>query len=808
MPVPKKNQFAHFVLAVIYSSFPVMLLTSSSLLAREVVFDTDILKSRGLGTDLNHYFSAAPRFLPGIHPVSVRVNGKDRGMAAVRFSEEGTLCVDNDFLEFAGLIPVPISANETCHDIRSDYPHSAINALPNQETVELYLPQAALNSLASDIKNFQHGGMAGMLNYSLFSTTSEYSGNGRESNHYSQASLEAGVNVRDWPLRSRYILTDDDGTRNAESIYTYAEHVFVPQRLTMQVGEINAVSSVLNGVPITGVQILPTNGLQKNNSGVIVSGIARTPQARVEIRQNGQLIFNTLVPAGPFTLDDVPMVRSNVDLDVTVIESDGSTNHYIVPAASIKVRNLTRPNGLTLSAGKVRGIDGDYSEPLVFNVSDGWQIYPWMNILVSGEVAKDYYALGAGTVFMVKDDWNVSSSLAASNAQFGNNSDGLKSELQSDYSFNDNVSLSASVAHYSSNYRELVDALSEDYQGYDNSYTANMHWSYPQIGTFSAGFSYNQARNDERDSRYLLLSWGKTFKYASINVNWQSAVGNADESQNNDLFYVNLSIPLGGSQIISSYMRKQGDRTNYGLANSGSLGDNTYYYISADRDNESKENSFNGNINTNLHYTQLSVGGGSSGDRQRNYNATLAGGIAMHKDGVTFSPYSIKDTFAIAKLNEPKAGVEITTPQGTVWTDKWGQAVVPGLIEWHNSRIEVNADKLPQNMALANGIKYIAAAHASVGEVNFKILKSRRVMLRARQANGKPVLKGLSVVDEKDNYVVTVVDDGHIFLNDADQFTALYVIDENNKHLCKLDFTLPMKPDENVFYEEVNGLCQ
>ena len=88
--------------------------------------------------------------------------------------------------------------------------------------------------------------------------------------------------MRDWSLRSRYILTDDDdGTRNAESIYTYAEHVFVPQRSDRRKwGEINAVSSVLNGVPITGVQILPTNGLQKNNSGVIVSGIARTPQAR------------------------------------------------------------------------------------------------------------------------------------------------------------------------------------------------------------------------------------------------------------------------------------------------------------------------------------------------------------------------------------------------------------------------------------------------------------------------------------------------------------------------------------------------
>ncbi|HBH7067852.1 fimbrial biogenesis outer membrane usher protein [Enterobacter asburiae] len=808
MAVRKKSQLALFVRAVIYSAIPLMLLDATSLHAREVTFDTDILKSRGLGADLNRYFAEAPRFLPGTHSVSVKVNGNDRGTAAVRFSEDGTMCVDNDFLEFAGLIPVPIKANETCHDIRSDYAQAVINPLPNQEAVELYLPQEALNSLSADVKNFQHGGTAGMLNYSLFSTKSDYSGSDSSSNRYSQASLEAGFNTMDWALRSRYILTDDNGNRNTESIYTYAEHVFVPQRLTMQVGEINAMSDVLNGVPITGVQLMPTSGLQKDSSGVSVSGIARTSQARVEVRQNGRLIFNTLVPAGPFTLDDVPMVRNNVDLDVTVVESDGSTNHYIVPASSVKSRNLSRPNGLTVSAGQVRGIDSDYSDPLVFNVSDGWRIFPWMNLLASGVVAEDYQAAGARTEFMVTDDWNISTSMAASKAQFGDSDNGIKNELQSDYSLTENVGLSASVAHYSGDYRELADAMDDDYQGYDNSYSANIRWSTPLAGAFSAGLSYNQAAGDGEDSRYLLLSWGKTFKYASVNVNWQSAVGNSDDDQNDDLLYINLSIPLGGSQSLSSYMRKQGDSTSYGLANSGSLGSDTNYYISADRDQESKENSFNGNINTNLHYTQLSVGGGTSGDNQRNYNATLSGGIAMHKEGVTFSPYSIKDTFAIAKLSEPKAGVEITTPQGTVWTDRWGQAVIPGLTEWRNSRIEVDANKLPQSMTLANGTKYIAAAHGSVSEVSFKVLNSRRVMLRIKQADGKPLTKGLSVVDDKDNYVVTVVDDGHVFLNDADQVAALYAINDDNQRLCKLDFTLPEKHDEDAFYEEVNGVCR
>lgn len=804
----KKSQLALFVRAVIYSALPLMLLDAPSLHAREVTFDTDILKSRGLGTDLNRYFAEAPRFLPGTHSVSVKVNGNNRGTAAVRFSEDGTMCVDNDFLEFAGLMPVSIKANETCHDLRSDYAQAVINPLPNQETVELYLPPEALNSLSADVKNFQHGGTAGMLNYSLFSTKSDYSGSDGSSNRYSQASLEAGFNAMDWSLRSRYILTDDDGNRNAESIYTYAEHVFVPQRLTMQVGEVNAMSDVLSGIPITGVQLMPTSGLQKDSTGVSVSGIARTSQARVEVRQNGRLIFNTLVPAGPFTLDDVPMVRNNVDLDVTVVESDGSSNHYIVPAASVKARNLSRPNGLTVSAGQVRGIDSDYSDPLVFNVSDGWRIFPWMNLLASGVVAEDYQAAGARTEFMVTDGWNVSTSMAASKAHFGDSDNGIKNELQSDYSLTENVGLSASVAHYSGDYRELADAMDDDYEGYDNSYSGNVRWSTQLAGAFSAGLSYNQAAGEGEDSRYLLLTWGKTFKYASINVNWQSAVGSTDDDQDDDLLYINLSIPLGGSQSLSSYMRKQGDSTSYGLANSGSLGSDTSYYISADRDQETKENSFNGNINTNLHYTQLSVGGGTSGDNQRNYNATLSGGIAMHKDGVTFSPYSIKDTFAIARLSEPKAGVEITTPQGTVWTDRWGQAVIPGLTEWRNSRIEVDANKLPQSMTLANGTKYIAAAHGSVSEVSFKVLNSRRVMLRIKQADGKPLTKGLSVVDDKDNYIVTVVDDGHVFLNDADRVAALYAINDDNQRLCRLEFALPEKHDEDAFYEEVNGVCR
>ncbi|HCZ9099648.1 TPA: fimbrial biogenesis usher protein [Klebsiella michiganensis] len=802
--MPKKSLLSYFVASALYGALALMY--TSHARAREVTFDTDILQSRGLSTDLNRYFAETPRYLPGVHSVQVVVNDKNRGTAAVRFGEDGTLCIDNDFLDFAGLMPVPLKEAEACHNIRDDYAQAVVNALPGQNSVELYLPPEALNGLNGEIKNFQHGGTAGLLNYSLFSTRSEYQGS--DSNNYSQASLEGGFNVADWALRSRYIMTDDDGDKNAESIYTYAEHVFAAQKMTMQVGEINASSDVLSGVPITGVQLTPTSALLSSGNGVSVSGIARTSQARVEIRQNGRLVFNTLVPAGPFTLEDVPAVRSNVDLEVTVIESDGASNRFIVPASAVRAQQLARPQGLSASVGRVRNIDGDYDDPWVFNISDGWRMLPRLNFYASGALTQDYQATGARTEILLTDSWSVSTSLAGSRAQFGDNDSGLKTEIQSTLSLSDTLNLANSIAHYSGGYRELADALNDDFQPYNNSYSTNLNWSSGLLGTFSITFNYNQASGVGEDSRYVLASWGKTFKYASVSVNWQSSVGNTNDAQDDDMLYVNLSIPLGGSQSIGSYMRNQGNRTSYGVQNSGTLSAHTNYYISADRDNDSNENSFNGNISSNLHYTQLSVGGGSNGNNQRNYNAALTGGIAVHKSGVTFTPYSIHDTFAIAKLNEDKAGVEINTPQGTVWTDKWGQAVIPGLNEWRNSRIEIDANKLPQSMTLANGTKYIAAAHASVSEVNFKVLNSRRVMLRVKKADGSALPKGLSIVDEKGHYVVTSVDDGHVFLNDVEQVSTLYAMDNDNNRICKIAWSLSDKRDEEAFYEEANGECR
>ena len=86
----------------------VAFLPSSALYASDLDFNTDILASRGISTNLAHYFSDAQRYLPGQHAVQVKINGVEKGSLAIRVGEEGQLCIDDDFTRAAGLLPLNI----------------------------------------------------------------------------------------------------------------------------------------------------------------------------------------------------------------------------------------------------------------------------------------------------------------------------------------------------------------------------------------------------------------------------------------------------------------------------------------------------------------------------------------------------------------------------------------------------------------------------------------------------------------------------------------------------------------------------
>ncbi|MNP43514.1 Outer membrane usher protein FimD precursor [compost metagenome] len=81
----------------------------------------------------------------------------------------------------------------------------------------------------------------------------------------------------------------------------------------------------------------------------------------------------------------------------------------------------------------------------------------------------------------------------------------------------------------------------------------------------------------------------------------------------------------------------------------------------------------------------------------------LSGGVVAHQNGVTFSPWPVKDTFAIIDAGNDLAGTRINTPTGDVWTDHWGKAIVPSVNPYHKVRVELDTNTLPQDVDVENG---------------------------------------------------------------------------------------------------------
>ncbi|PHP29640.1 fimbrial assembly protein, partial [Salmonella enterica subsp. enterica serovar Typhimurium] len=98
------------------------------------------------------------------HTVMVQINGVKRGSLVARFDTEGQLCVDDDFLSASGLASLNISANETCHRLQEDYPSAIITALPNSESLELFVPAQALDTNLLSLNNVIKGRTAGLFN--------------------------------------------------------------------------------------------------------------------------------------------------------------------------------------------------------------------------------------------------------------------------------------------------------------------------------------------------------------------------------------------------------------------------------------------------------------------------------------------------------------------------------------------------------------------------------------------------------------------------------------------------------------------
>jgi outer membrane usher protein FimD/PapC len=214
----------------------------------------------------------------------------------------------------------------------------------------------------------------------------------------------------------------------------------------------------------------------------------------------------------------------------------------------------------------------------------------------------------------------------------------------------------------------------------------------------------------------------------------------------------------------------------------------------------------NGRLSLLPRYTSVDLGYTRSGAGATGYDAAMSGGLAIHAEGITPSPYWLRDTFGLVKVGD-EAGVKLRTPQGPVWTDGAGRAIVASLPAYRTGRIEIETASLPRNFDVLNGYQEVEAGRGSVQAFDFSVISARRVLLMARRADGRPVTQGVGVYDHNQRYLTTVVDAGKIFLVDARPDMQLQLTLPDGAS-CRLNVSLAQKSEASALFETAESVCE
>jgi outer membrane usher protein len=722
---------------------------------------------------------------------------------------------------------------ETCVELEKAIPGSEIAFDFAALKLHISLPQVAMfNSARGYIppEEWDEGIPALLANYS-------FSGNRGSDDDSYFLSLTSGLNYGPWRLRNSgtwsYSNNNNQKENTWRNVATWAQRSIVPWKSELVLGDNNTGSDVFDSVGFRGARLYSSDNMYPDSLqgfAPTVRGIARTP-AKITIRQNGYVVYQSYVQSGAFAISDLNPTSSSGDLDVTVDEKDGSQQRYTVPYSSVPLLQREGRWKYDLVAGDFRSGNDQQDTPffaqgtLITGLNGGYTIYggtqlsenytslaiglgknlgDWGAVSVDitqarsrlvddstheGQSLRFLYAKSLNTFgtnfqllgyrystkgFFTLDDttWKHMSGYQYSDK---NNDDGVP-DIISYHNLTQNkkgrfqVNISQSLADYGSLY---LSGSEQTYWGSDDTNT----WY--QVG-YSGGW---------RGVSYALsMSWNRsigipgTDRIASFNLSVPFSVFNNGAERRNSAFDRAYA-------TVSASRNSDGD-DSWQSGISGTLLDGNNLSYSVTQGNASGRG-YTGSASANWQATYGTLSGAYNYDRdQHALNWQASGGILAHADGITFSQ-PLGDTNVLIKA-PGASGVSIENQTG-VKTDWRGYAVMPYATVYRYNRIALDTNTMSNSTDVENNVSSVVPTEGAVVRAAFDTRIGVRALITVRRGT-QPVPFGAIVRETASGVTSMVGDDGQIYLSGLPLSGELLIQwGEGPGAQCRARYSLPEK---------------
>ena len=620
-------------------------------------------------------------------------------------------------------------------------------------------------------ERWDQGVDAALLDYSFNASRAK---SDRQSTDSAYLNLRPGFNIGAWRFRNVASATHDRRGTRWQTVQSYIERDIQPIRGRLTVGDAYTPGAVFESIQFRGAQLASDDSMLPDSLqgyAPVVRGVAQT-NARVEIRQNGYVIYQTVVAPGPFEISDLYPAAGSGDLEVTIVEADGRRTEYRQPFSSVP--NMLRQGGrrYQLTAGQYRtGMQAAAAPAFVqgtYSIGLARDFTPYAGLTY----ANRYRAVAVGMGKNLGQLGGISFDVTRSRTRL------RPGEILSGQSYRflyakslvqSGTEMRLVGYRYSTDgYRDFSEAVAGEGLRSPIHRKGRFEGTLSQrlgSGSIYTTLSHQTYWGGATPERLVQVGYNTTWKGLNIGAYFSQSKGRTGSKQ----VTLNLSIPLdsfgrtSGNAPVASYMAQSDARSGFSqqAGVSGTLLERRNLSYSVYAGTGSRDS---GRFSANLSH-RGDVGnvdfGFSRGAGYQRASVGASGGVVVHGGGITLSQ-PLQDTIALVEVPRAK-NVQIQN-QTSVRTDRRGYAVLPYLTSYRANRVALDTNSLGDDVEISDAVQELVPTRGAVLRARFNARRGQRMLVTVTRRGGALLPIGASVRDQADHEIAVAGTDGQVFL--------------------------------------------
>ncbi|QXB05554.1 fimbrial biogenesis outer membrane usher protein [Providencia rettgeri] len=748
-------------------------------------------------------------FSEGLYETDIVLNGKRilRGEKIKFISHDGIIepCITASVIK---RFPLTEDAKEILLSSEEDHCIN-ISALDKNVTVDfndsdqvltISIPQKYLVAVYSSwiSPELRDYGIAGLILDYTVSDNNFYRKDSGNRNNLS-AFGNVGANLAEWRLRANYQyenkLVDSSNDKKSrfewEQIYAFRDMASLSAKLF--VGEIYIKSDLFDSVRFKGISVFTDECMMPPNLrgyAPQITGVAAS-NATVTLSQNGRIISQIKVPAGPFVIKDLSQSVMGT-IDVTVIEDNGKETRFQYTTTNIPF--LTRKGQVryTMNLGQLSPENNENIDKNFITVESSIGVLNNTSVF-GGLVAtsnNQYRAINLGVGQNLGFIGALSVDVTQSYADVGTRETGKSYRINyaknlpsidgqltlTGYRFADRTfnSLSNFVEkNFSDNSQGELD---KDKHVFSLSYAQQLHFMNASANITASRKTYWNGKQNN----YFSIGLNKFFdegimKGGSVSLSLNQSRNSRDKTDNQ--IYLSVSRPLQTeSQNASiSYFASYSDQDKRYTNNvnySNYVNKDTNYNLAASTQDGLSQGSVNAFISHSGDTGQLQMSGALS-DSMNSASIMVSGSITATQHGISAHRLTYRDQSRLV-VDVPKAkGVIIENSHAI--TNDLGLATISNVPTYYNMEYKVDLNNLPDTVNVEDNVLETALTDGAIGYIKMDADIGKSLISRIKLANGQYPPLGAVVTNTSNNKVSGIIAESGIVyltgLNMGDQLS-------------------------------------